>query len=111
MATLREFLDDVAFDWDGGLVVYQPVTSGSYSPGWGTAEPGRLIGKNDPILDFDFDAGYGALNCPRFFARDGKAVYFPVQYDGATCPERVVIAVEEYTRTDGKHRETPYPGG
>ena len=46
MATLREFLTDVAFDWENGTLVHQPVTDHKpFSYLGTTAGPGRIITK------------------------------------------------------------------
>lgn len=109
MDTIREWLTEAGFDWDNGVIVHQPTTG--YSPGWSSGDDigsGFIISRDAPILDHCFDGGYGSPQCPRFFARDSDAIYFPVQYDGATWLERIEIDPEAYTGTD---KATPYPGG
>lgn len=108
MATIRKWLDGVGFNWDQGNIVYQAV-DGNY-PGWsyGSAHVGQRIEQDNPILDQDFDDGYGAPYCPRFVARDDQAIYFPVQYDGSTWIEHVVTDLSWYLE---EGHETPYPGG
>ena len=110
MATLRKMLASAGFDWDAGVIVYQPVTDAAHSPGWADDDdilPGYVIENDHPILDEEFNAGYGSPQMPRFFARDGQAVYFPTQYDGATAVERVAIEIGGYVNGS----PTPYPGG
>ena len=111
MATLREWLTQVGFDWENGVIVYQPVTDEAYSPGWAWADhllPSRVIPHDHSILDEEFDDGHGAPRCPRFVAMDDKRIYFPVQYDGATWVEWVYKDVRNYV---GTTEATPYPGG
>ena len=111
MATIRQWLTHEGFDWDNGTVVYHPVSKESYSPGWGErgGNPVRIDDGNHPILDHEFNKGYGAPQCPRFFAKDNRAVYFPGQYDGATWCETVVHNIDAYLGDDAL--PTPYPGG
>ncbi len=42
-----------------------------------------------PLLDFDYDTGYGAPSCPCITAWTENYVLFVSQYDGATCLECV----------------------
>ena len=113
MATVREFLDQSGFDWDNGSIVIQMVNDdGGGFPGWAdTATPAVHVSSDDAILDRTFDDGFGGPECPRYIARDNDSVYFPSQYDGATSPICVCIDLGAYTRTDGNHENTPYPGG
>ena len=41
------------------------------------------------LLDYDFDAGYGGSNGPRFTAWTKDKVYFPGVYDGSEWIESV----------------------
>lgn len=111
MATLREWLNELGFDWENGIIVYQPVTEDAWCPGWAGDDeflPPRIIPRNHPILDEEFDNGYGAPECPRIVAEDKERVYFPVQHDGATWLVYVYKDVRKYVE---KSEETPYPGG
>lgn len=65
----------------------------------------KYIKRDDPILDQEFDEGYGAPECPRFVADDGRKIYFPYQYDGSTGIVSVYKNIDVYLA-----KETPYPG-
>ena len=110
MATIREWLNAAGFDWDRGVLIYQAIKMGeSDYPGWASDDQLKTpiyIDKTHAILDAKFSSGYGGPECPRFFARDSTAIYFPGQYDGATWCEKVVIDPEAYIQG----LETPYPG-
>ena len=107
-STIRKFLGD-QFDWSTGTVVIQKTSdSDSAWPGWADPTSAYVAKSDDPILDVEFNAGFGGPECPRYFARDSMAVYFPSQYDGATSGERVVIDPTFYLNINNP---TPYPGG
>lgn len=116
MATLRVWLTNHGFDWARGVIVYQPTKPYSWdpdaSPAPGNADddevqPAEQIDALHPILDHAFDDGFGAPECPRIFARDLAAVYFPGKYDGATWLEKVYLDPEKYLTG----ALTPYVGG
>ena len=109
MATIRQWLNKASFNWEKGDVVVQEMEEDGYSPGWAKGVKPRIATQDDPILNVEFDSGMGAPHCPRFFARDDKAVYFPGQYDGATWIETVNINPDAYLGDD--FIQTPYPGG
>jgi len=109
MSTLREWLTDAGFDWANGRIVYQAVAPDAYCPGWGSPISGKFIDSTHPVLDEQFESGYGAPRCPRIIARDGVAIYFPGQYDGSTWLERIVIDLDKYVGAD--FIVSPYPGG
>ena len=109
MTTLRKLLEKQGYDWENGTLILQPVTEEAYSPGRAHGDEilkGYVADRNDPLLDVGFDAGYGAPQCPRFFARDNSKIYFPGQYDGSTWVETVIIDPMVYI-----DEPTPYPGG
>ena len=114
MATIREWLDAEGFDWPNGKIVYHEVgerdEEDDYAspPGWASAVKAEFIDGTHPILDKEFDDGYGGPECPRFIATDGVRLYFPRQYDGATNLVSVFVDINEYL--DPKV-PTPYPGG
>lgn len=111
MSTIRQWLDQNNFDWDSARVVFQPVTDGSYCPGWADEDellPSQIIPTDHSIFDEEFDSSFGCPNCPRFVAYDRDFVYFPVNYDGSTWVEKISLTPESYV---GRTYRTPYPGG
>lgn len=107
--TLRKWLDKAGFDWSSGRIVYhygkdQAVCDSQYCD----VEARIEIGWAHPILDKEFDRGYGGAECPAIIAKDAKALYFPDQYDGSTSLVKVMLDIDHYLQ-DGSH--TPYPGG
>jgi hypothetical protein len=113
MATIREWLTCAEFDWENGVVVYQGVErydeddpECGNDPGWSDPISSLVVGRDHPVLNWEFETGYGGPRCPRFYARDSVAVYFPAQYDGATWLEKVRLDPAYYL--DIAH-PTPYP--
>jgi len=106
MATIRKWLDEAGFDWATGKIVCQQATVGSAMQPH-SVEDGQVVAHNALILDEEFVASRRGSGSPRFVARDWRAVYFPVQYDGSTWIERVVLDLDWYTKD--RHK-TPYPG-
>lgn len=105
MGTLREFLESEGFNYKVGIIIYQEV-DGNY-PGWTYSDvDGVVIEWDNPVLDMEFETGYGGPHCPRFVASDDVKIYFPVQYDGATWCESIYLDIREYIK-----KPTPYPGG
>jgi len=107
MATLRKMLRDAGFDWDSGRIIYQRCED-NCPPGWSGPVEAREIDFNDPILDQEFDDGYGSPEMPRFIAEDDTRIYFPAQYDGLTWIETVYKDIDAYL---DPNNSTPYPGG
>ena len=108
--TIRKLLNDEGFDWQRGEILYQ--TWPSDTPGWGAANvPAHYITQDDVILDLEFDDGYGGPDCPRFLAKDGRFLYFPVQYDGATWIDKMAWDLDWYCEIAEPMRKLPYPGG
>ena len=103
MATVKEFLDSCGFDWDTGVVFIQPTEDGS--PGW-SSPSGPMHRATQDDLTSGFDSGYRGPECPRYIAEDKEAIYFPSQYDGSTCGEKVLKDIRRY----GPECPTPYPG-
>lgn len=108
MATIREKLDRQGFDWETGRIIIQTVEPDRY-PGWAKPTGAYVAAADDPILDQEFDDGFGGPKCPRFVAEDATAIYFPYQYDGATGVCKVLKDIRQYL--DYKSNPTPYPGG
>ena len=107
MANLQKWLDDAGFDWATGEVFVQFGEDGKHLTGWDDkVSETRKVERGDPVLALTFDAGFGGPECPRFVARDGEAIYFPWQYDGATGLEKVRLDFDVYK----KGEPAPYPG-
>jgi len=112
MSTIREWLTDEEFDWESGTIVWQnsgELEEDRFSVGWSDRLEATIISHDHPILDYEFDSGYGAPECPRFVAKDKEKVYFPWQYDGATGIDFVWLDMDKYL--DFQNNPTPYPGG
>jgi len=109
MATIRGWLEKCGFDWETGKIVFQAVQKDD-DPGWADPIGSELIVApfKHPILDYDFYAGYGGPQCPRFIAQDRYAIFFPSQYDGATGIVKVHKDISKYL--NWKDFPTPYPG-
>jgi hypothetical protein len=109
MAKLREMLEHAGFHWQTGVIVYQHTEDDT--PGWACKSsclPSVVIAHDHPVLDLEFDNGYGGPEMPRFVANDSARLYFPVQYDGATHICAVYRNASDYC---GITDMTPYPGG
>lgn len=117
MATLRKWFDDAGVDWGSLVLVIHTMEPRSFCPGWGTPQeafrfdftkPGALDVHPHPVLDHEFNSGYGAPEAPMFIAQDKDCMYFPQQYDGATALVYVFRDIEVYMDVEN---DTPYPGG
>ena len=109
MNTIRDWLTEKGFDWEKGRILYQE--SSGYSPGWAAGDELQQpveITAHHPILDLRFPHGFGAPSCPRFFAKDTDAIYFPGMYDGSTWCVRIPIELDKYIT---ENIPTPYVGG
>jgi len=106
MATLREWLNDLSFDWDNGVILYQETKNES-DPFFSDTIRCTYIKKDDPVLDREFYSGFCGPECPRVVAKDKHVIYFPGQYDGSTWLEKVVLDLDYYL--DVNHK-SPYPG-
>jgi hypothetical protein len=115
--SIRESLEELEFNWDNGRIllqtVYDYMGEPSKNPGWesfnnreGSKDTSEYIDFDHPVLDADYDVGYGGPECPRFIAEDDQALYFPAQYDGSTWIEVVYKNIDVYLE-----KSTPYPGG
>lgn len=117
MATLREWFDSENVDWGSLVIICHTMADGSYATGWDTPQeaqrfdftkPGALDVRPHPLLDQEFDDGFGRPKAPKFIAQDKIRTYFPDQYDGATNLVAVLRDIEPYIDVANA---TPYPGG
>lgn len=111
MATIRQWLKDVGFEFDNSIIIFQDVTEEAYCPGWAAdyeLKDTVVIPSNHPVLDLEFDDGYGSSRCPRFLAKDSKSIYFPTQYDGSTS---ITVIQHNLDFFIGNNKPLPYPGG
>lgn len=107
MATLREELARVGFDFGHGRILYQETLKGS--PGFADKyDVGEIveIDLTHPILDFDYDNDYGDFAMPRFVAEDKDKIYFPCEYDGQCWVGWVYKNIDRYI----EYGLTPYMG-
>lgn len=115
MRTIRQWLNTAGFDWDNGRVLYQEVIEDedhNSFPGWADRDQVKApveIDRDHPILDVEFDTGYGSPDTPRFVAYSVNKIFFPSQYDGATGLEVIGRNPDVYLHQ--KIKLTPYPGG
>jgi len=110
MATLRKFLSLRDFDFaNGRLLLRRSLIDGGYLRGddWGQSE-GVWVQLDDPILDVEFDSGFGSAECFQYVAEDDSAIYFPSQHDGSTSPEKVW---KDLCRYEEIEVDPPFPGG
>jgi hypothetical protein len=105
MATLRAWLTEAGFNFDTGIIVYHDTDEVYWSD---YVISRQVIRKDHPIIDMEFDDGYGRPECPNIVAFDGPFMFFPQQYDGATSLVKVSTRFEDYL-VEGS--STPYPGG
>ena len=109
MANLREWLNEQEFDWDKGKIVYQYYEEDpTHFPGWGSPDKAKIIVKSEPVLDYEFDSGFGGANAPRIIAMDNVAIYIIGQYDGSTWMEKIYKDIDVYANMEA---EVPYIGG
>ena len=105
MATLRNELERVGFDFEHGRILYQETLDGY--PGYaGRSDVGKIveIGFDHPILDFDFYNDFGCPEMPRFVAEDRDKIYFPCEYDGSTWVSWIYKDIDKYI----EYGITPY---
>jgi len=112
MATLKEWLDELEFDYDSGEFILWDNKGEVYS--WEEDAPKKSIlvakGREDilllGILTREFDDGYGSPEAPHFIAYDKDFIYLPASYDGSTWAYKVARNSEYY------HTHLPpYEGG
>ncbi len=105
MATIRKWLDRLKFDWDSGTIIHAtPMVEW-----WNKLTLKRLVPKDDLILDYEFDNGYGDdKTCPSIIAEDHEYIYLIQKYDGATSMLKVYKDVKKYL---GNTEPLPRPGG
>lgn len=103
-STIRIELDRLGFDWKSGVLLRESGVGRQSAPGRNT----KSIKSEDALLDHKFSNGSNLMDIPRVFARDNKAVYFPlVTHKRGARLVRVVINPETYLKTD---LPLPYPG-
>jgi len=108
MTTIRDWLTEMHFDFSSGVIIFQSVKD-NQAPGWYDPISSEVINENHPVLNQEFNSGFGSPSCPRFIAKDNEAVYFPYQYDGSTNIQKIWLDINNYL--DFTHYYTPYPGG
>ena len=112
MATLRQWLIEAGYSPDTGYIVYHETKDEVFNA-HGLQDQSEnvidrsLIGWNHPILDKEFDDGYGCPEAPRIVVEDAEAIYFPTAYDGSTELVKVRKGLRYYLSEESV---TPYPG-
>lgn len=93
--TIRKYLDACDFDWTTGRVfVAGRKKHGGYYTTDDEAQPMRPA--TDEDLDYSFYGGFGGNECPAYIAYDNVAVYFSLEYDGATSGVRALLDPARY---------------
>lgn len=128
ITTLRKELTEAGFDWNPQAVIivqrykvsairypsgYSAVLAEgqAYALGSSTSDKveNKTIKPEHPLLDLEFDEGYGSANMPKFWCKSPTHIYFPGQYDGRTWVAKVALYPTAYL---GEEAETmPYVGG
>lgn len=101
MATLREWLKDLKFDWNTGTIIYHD--NNEFKTQYAD---GCYIESKHPILKKEFWEGFGSAEAPAIFARDKDAIYIICKYDGSTWMEKIYLEEGYYLK-----RRVPYVGG
>ena len=105
MATIREWLDELNFNWKRGRIIYQPCKG---HPCWDDPAGAKILEFDDPILDEEFDECMGGDGCPKILAEDNSKVIFPCQYNKSTWLEFIYKNTSLYL--DWEKNPLPYPG-
>ena len=105
MATIREWLNELEFNWEEGRIILQPCEGNPY---WGKPLDAKIINPDDPILDEEFNDEIGGDGCPRILAEDDSKIFFPCQYHRSSWLEFVYKNVSLYL--DWEENIIPYPG-
>lgn len=106
MTTLREEFENLDVHWKSLKIISQEY-EGKYCDGWDVPTHSKYISTSDPLLDLEFDGGYGFPNMPRIIAEDRNFFYFPCKYDGRTTLEKLNKNLSTYLNAEN----TIYPGG
>jgi len=110
MATLRKWLTEQGFDFKTGVIVFEDTRQDHHpynSPVhyYESQAVRSIIDFQHPILDHEFDDGYGSAQCPRIVARSGDFLFVPLEYDGSTQLVKINVNPEYYLDSD---ESTPY---
>jgi len=95
MANLKEWLLEMAESEPIVGVVIGEMGWGDYGaetvPSYGSHKRGAILTWEEaaPMLDYEFNSGYGAPRCEAVYAWTPSWVIFISQYDGSTSPERI----------------------
>lgn len=95
MANLKQWIQEEAGDESVEAVVIGEMGWGDYGsedvPGYDGKPRGRVLSWEEavPLLDYEFDGGFGAPGCEAVYAWTPSRVIYVVQYDGATSPHSI----------------------
>jgi hypothetical protein len=93
MANLKQWLVEMANGEEIVAVVIGEMGWGEYGSegvsGYAYHPRGVVLtwGEAAPLLDYEFDDGYGAPNCEAVYAWTVSRAIFVSQYDGSTSPQ------------------------
>lgn len=100
ITTLRKDLNDVGFDWSTGIIISYDTYITGWKCDWELENNKKLIITHDnPILDIEYNYGYGGFEMPYFRAQDKDKIYFPYDYDGSSCVKWVYKNFTQYLET------------
>lgn len=99
-STLRTELDRLGYDWDGGQMIQQDGTA------YQQPKNGRVVEKEDPLLNARFANGPTCFDMPRFMAADANAVYIPYRDNQQSGLRKIYHEPAEYLE---RGDAIPYP--
>lgn len=117
MTTIRDYLEELEFDWSNGIIVTQLTDDGYEDTFYDEKTKSlkfNLITDDydkeelDKLLDFEFDDGCGCTEMPCFIAEDSKFTYVVGTYDGSTWVEKISKDLDHYLNLEN---DIPYIGG
>lgn len=114
MDTLRQELADAGADMSSIVVVVafdgsNPIIGVSYDrDGWDGSFQNRQVDSADPVLDMEYDGGFGGMRAPRTVAWDNDYLYVQCNLMGASSFERVSLRPRHHYLA--KNRGVPLMG-
>lgn len=97
MDTIRKLLNNEEFDWENGIIIFNPKSSYTKAILYDHLGGARQVDKSDSILDIEFDSGaYTIPRIPPIVAKDNKYIYIIAAYVGNVWIDKVHIDISEY---------------